>query len=61
MSRGLELGAKVELCQPLYGYEVGTRGVVWAATSRDPPAVLVKFDDTGHTMLVIATALRPVA
>jgi hypothetical protein len=61
VSRGLELGAKVELCQPLYGYEIGARGVVWATDARDPRAVLVKFDDTGHTMLVIAEALRPAA
>jgi hypothetical protein len=54
----LRVGALVELREPAMGYEAGSRGVV--TDSSTSGRVMVRFEETGHTMLVAPRLLRPV-
>jgi hypothetical protein len=52
-------GAKVELVEALYGYDVGAQGEILQIGSDG--SALVRFAATGHAMFVAREALRPVA
>jgi hypothetical protein len=49
--------ATVELVEPAYGYAAGARGVVVRSRARQGD-ILVRFDDTGHTVPVGRAEVR---
>jgi hypothetical protein len=53
----LRPGTRVELVDPLYGYDVNSSGTVVQVSERG--TLLVRFDSTGHAMYVSVEHLRP--
>jgi hypothetical protein len=54
----LKAGQRVLLRQALAGYDAGAPGVV-TRSSREGEAAFVRFDRTGHTLLVSRDLLEP--
>lgn len=52
---------KVELTADAFGYPAGSRGTVVRSFHHDDEAVYVRFEETGHTLLIALANLAPVS
>jgi hypothetical protein len=49
----------ITLNEPLYGYPSGATGVIVKTANVPRGSVLVRFDETGHSIFVATAALSP--